>query len=198
MDQSFFKSWLKLNKCVPNFQRKNTTSQIIKEKSDWPGWISRKIWHLSIVCHRIWSRRNCEVWRRWSWELHAFIAKLTILLDDSECKIQFDVKDLVKWQQDVSNYKISMKCKQSCLSQDFSIRNIFTATHATFLRFYVPHALISSFRLLHCTDVVFLIVSPRTILRTRKIQISRYQNFAWFCYIFDFKLSMWYNLIISL
>ena len=37
----------------------------------------------------------------------------------------------------------------------------------------------------------FLIVSPR------KKRICRVLKFAWFCYIFDFKLSIWYNLIIS-
>ena len=43
---------------------------------------------------------------------------------------------------------------------------------------------------------MFLIVSPRTILRTQKKQFCRSWKFAWFCYVFNFKLSMWYNLSI--
>ena len=40
---------------------------------------------------------------------------------------------------------------------------------------------------------LFLIVSPRTILRTQKLAILQVRKFAWFCYIFDFKLLIWYN-----
>ena len=35
-------------------------------------------------------------------------------------------------------------------------------------------------------------VLERSLEREKK-SFCRYQNFAWFCYIFDFKLSMWYN-----
>ena len=40
---------------------------------------------------------------------------------------------------------------------------------------------------------IFLIVSPRTILRTKKLAIRFIKKFGWFRYIFDFKLSMWYD-----
>ena len=36
------------------------------------------------------------------------------------------------------------------------------------------------------------------ILRTQKFRICRVKKFAWFCHIFDFKLSIRHNLIISL
>ena len=48
----------------------------------------------------------------------------------------------------------------------------------------------------HCHTTLGLIfwswVLERSIEREKK-SFCRYQNFAWFCYIFDFKLSMWYN-----
>ena len=42
-------------------------------------------------------------------------------------------------------------------------------------------------------DLYFSIVSPRTILTTQKLSFRWVRKFAWFCYIFDFKLSIGHN-----
>ena len=138
MDPFFFKSWLKLNKWVPNFQiisrEKIPPWLTIKKKSETDlveSPVRFDTWALFVT-----GFDPAETVKFEDDEVGNFIfllIKLAIYLYGSILK---DVKNLVKWQQDVSNYKISLKCKQSCWVDAvtrFFYSELFKENHATYL-----------------------------------------------------------------